>query len=432
MEPLFLLRSLCDRDVHARLGAFLTDEYFPGYSSLIRQGIRQYWKRNRREQEASPSGLALLVLKGQSKPKQEILRSLLQEMGRLPLTPAPAVERYLQDYIRRQALQRIALEMQTAAEKPTEVVPSEHLRRLRDLTGLFEKADDRVLEYGQAPLDYWKDLVTGRVPTGIATLDASLRGGVGPGELAVVIGPWSGGKTASLVNLGAHGVRHGANVLHFTLEIARDELLLRYDMNAAGETDSIAQNPTALKLARKKFLSKGGGLIIHDCSHERMTPARIESLIEKYSAQRKVDLVLIDYLDLVYSDRGNLEGRFNVGDVYRETRRIASLFKIPIWTASQATREASRTGVFGGADVAEDISKMHTVDIGICLLQTPMERTQGVAWLKLEKGRTKSKRPKIKIMMDFDRMQWRELDEDPGNRSESAGHRSRFARPGRA
>ena len=106
----------------------------------------------------------------------------------------------------------------------------------------------------------------------------------------------------------------------------------------------------------------------------------------------------------------NLEGRFDLGMVYRELRRVASAGHLPIWTASQATREASRTGLFRGSDIAEDISKLHTADIAICLNQTDSQKDDERMTLVLDKSRISLGMPDLVVSMDFQTMTMKELN----------------------
>jgi hypothetical protein len=59
---------------------------------------------------------------------------------------------------------------------------------------------------------------------------------------------------------------------------------------------------------------------------------------------------------------------------------------------------------FGKEHIAEDISKIHTGDVVICLIQTPDEKAKGVMRLKVDKTREASWNPVVNVRMDYDRM----------------------------
>ena len=67
------------------------------------------------------------------------------------------------------------------------------------------------------------------VSTGWDKIDKISKGGLGSGELCVVIAPTGAGKSHVLVHLGAQALKQGKNVVHFTLELADTAVARRYD-----------------------------------------------------------------------------------------------------------------------------------------------------------------------------------------------------------
>ena len=84
--------------------------------------------------------------------------------------------------------------------------------------------------------DYLKDfeerfIIKSRNPitTGWKLLDKITHGGLGRGELGVVIAPTGAGKSMALVHLGAQAVMEGLTVVHYTLELQETVVATRYD-----------------------------------------------------------------------------------------------------------------------------------------------------------------------------------------------------------
>ena len=63
------------------------------------------------------------------------------------------------------------------------------------------------------------------ITTGWDVVDGTLRGGLGAGELGVVIAPTGAGKSHVLAHLGASALLEGKNVVHYTLESTRQRAL---------------------------------------------------------------------------------------------------------------------------------------------------------------------------------------------------------------
>jgi hypothetical protein len=109
-------------------------------------------------------------------------------------------------------------------------------------TGQFDKIEKLVrdaVKVGQANdlgLDYKEDIevrfeeVNRRtVKTNWDVIDDLTDGGLGPGELGVIVAPSGVGKTWVLCHIGAEAVRQGKNVLHYTLELTQNYVGQRYD-----------------------------------------------------------------------------------------------------------------------------------------------------------------------------------------------------------
>ena len=72
------------------------------------------------------------------------------------------------------------------------------------------------------------------ITTGWKDIDDISKGGLGKGELGVVVAPTGAGKSMVLVHLGAQALKAGKNVLHYTLELADTVVGGRYDAAITG------------------------------------------------------------------------------------------------------------------------------------------------------------------------------------------------------
>ena len=72
------------------------------------------------------------------------------------------------------------------------------------------------------------------VSTGWRIIDDLTKGGLGSGELGVVIAPTGAGKSMVLVHLGAEALKAGKTVVHYTLELQDTVVATRYDSCLTG------------------------------------------------------------------------------------------------------------------------------------------------------------------------------------------------------
>jgi len=81
----------------------------------------------------------------------------------------------------------------------------------------------------------------------------------------------------------------------------------------------------------------------------------------------KVDMVLVDYADIMKDVNKSQEMRHALGNIYEDLRGLAGEMQIPIWTASQANRSALDEDVIEASKVAESYAKVMTADFVMSL-----------------------------------------------------------------
>jgi Replicative DNA helicase len=160
-------------------------------------------------------------------------------------------------------------------------------------------------------------------------------GGLGKGELGVMVAPAGIGKSWALMNIGAHAVKKGKTVIHYTLELNQAYVGLRYDSVITGIAN---QNLKHYQSEVKEQLSKiDGELIIKYFPTKTVSVMGIRAHVEKCIMQgKRPDVIIVDYADLL---RGHgQEKRHELEGIYEDLRGMAGEYEIPLWTASQANR----------------------------------------------------------------------------------------------
>ena len=188
-----------------------------------------------------------------------------------------------------------------------------------------------------------------------------MDGGLGKGELGVLVAPAGIGKTWCLQSIGAHLIKKGKTVVHYTLELNADYVGLRYDTVFSG-------TPTAnIKFYKddvQKVIDKlKGKLMIKYYPTRSATVNTLSAHLKQMEIQEiKPDAVIVDYADILKPTTFYKEKRHSIGETYENLRGIAGEFDIPIWTASQANRSSLEEEVIDATKIAEDYSKVMTAD----------------------------------------------------------------------
>jgi hypothetical protein len=209
-------------------------------------------------------------------------------------------------------------------------------------------------------------------------------GGLGKGELGVMVAPAGIGKSWALMNIGAHNVKKGKTVLHYTLELNAAYVGLRYDSVITGIAN---QNLKHYQDEVKEKLSKiEGELIIKYYPTKTVSVLGIKSHVEKCIMQgKKPDLVIVDYADLL---RGHgQEKRHELEGIYEDLRGLAGEYEIPVWTASQANRSALEEDVIDASKIAESYGKVMVADFILSLSRKVTDKLAGTGRWHVIKNR---------------------------------------------
>ena len=199
------------------------------------------------------------------------------------------------------------------------------------------------------------------MPTQWDSVNDLMDGGLAGGELGVVVAPAGIGKSWTLQALGAHAVKKGLNVIHYTLELNAQYVGLRYDTIVSGQPTGNLQyyKDDVLKAINKLK----GNLIIKYYPTRTASVNTLTAHLQQCELQGiKPDMVIVDYADIMKSTQHFNEKRHQIGHVYEELRGMAGEFDVPLWTASQANRSSLEEDVIGAEKVSEDYSKVMTAD----------------------------------------------------------------------
>lgn len=229
------------------------------------------------------------------------------------------------------------------------------------------------------------------VPTGLAELDVRkiLNGGLGQGELGVVVAPTGVGKSHWLTFIGANAMEQGFNVVHYTFELNEQIVGLRYDSCLCGidSTEVPERSADVIKSYKERSLGK---LIIKQFPANSVTVYTLRSHLDRVLVQEKFrpDLIIIDYADIMRSTRQYGELRHELKLVYEELRSvIGQELMLPVWTGSQSNKEGSKADIVDLENMAEAYGKAMIADFVMGLSRRSAEKNTGVCRLYVAKNR---------------------------------------------
>ena len=192
------------------------------------------------------------------------------------------------------------------------------------------------------------------------------QGGLGGGELGVIVAPAGIGKTWILCALGAGAMKRGTNVVHYTLELNESYVGMRYDSVLTGlANQNLKYHIDDVKSAVERV---EGELVVKYFPTKTASVHTLSAHLQKLKTLGKsFDMVVVDYGDILRDTSNSREIRHALGNIYEDLRGLAGEFDIPIWTASQANRSALDEDVIEAQKVSESYQKIMTADFVVSL-----------------------------------------------------------------
>ena len=203
-------------------------------------------------------------------------------------------------------------------------------------------------------------------PTPWDLINELMQGGLGAGELGVIVAPAGIGKTWVLCSMGAYAISQKLNIIHYTLELNEAYVGLRYDSIFSGVE---GQN---LKYHKDEVIERldklEGNLTIKYYPTKSCTVNTLSAHLKKVTTfGTKVDMVLVDYADIMKDINKHTEMRHALGNIYEDLRGLAGELQVPIWTASQTNRSALDEDVIEASRIAESYAKVMVADFVMSL-----------------------------------------------------------------
>ena len=229
------------------------------------------------------------------------------------------------------------------------------------------------------------------IRTGIVGLDNVLKGGLGRGELGVVLAPTGTGKTTLMTKFANTAYNDGFNVLQIFFEDNEGQIKRKHYTIWSGiaPDEQPEFKEEVLAAVREQQERSTGSLKLSKLPSDNITISEIKSKIRKMISEGfKPDLVLIDYVDCISPERSvNGEEWKGEGSIMRSLEAMTSEFDIAIWTATQGNRDSISSEVVTGDQMGGSIKKAQIAHIILSIGKTLEQKENNLATLTLLKSR---------------------------------------------
>jgi replicative DNA helicase len=196
--------------------------------------------------------------------------------------------------------------------------------------------------------------VTG-VSTGISELD-HIIGGLAPSDLCIIGGRPSMGKTALAITIGVNAASAGHKTLVLSLEMSADQLVYRILAGETGIPTDRMQRGDVHPLDIERLMEAQRKLGIWPLSIEDkggLKIGEVRAIAEQKKRAGGLDLIVVDYLQLIYPDRNRESRVVDVTEVSAGLKTMAKALNVPVVALAQLSR-----GVEGRDDKKPQLSDL--------------------------------------------------------------------------
>jgi len=234
------------------------------------------------------------------------------------------------------------------------------------------------------------------IPTGISGLDDLLKGGIGTGELGMILAPTGVGKSTILTKFANTAANTGHKVVQIFFEDTQTQIRQKHFTCWSGfSSDQQTESPemklqTISKARECQERENFGGLKIIRMENYNTTVSDVKRKLLKLQSQGfKADLVVIDYVDCMIADRskGYDEEWKGEGSVIRQLDAMCYDLNVALWTASQGNRSSISADIVNVDDMGGSIKKAQTAHIILSIAKSLEQKDNKTANMSLIKSR---------------------------------------------
>jgi len=228
------------------------------------------------------------------------------------------------------------MDVMDEAEKAVFNVSERRLKHdLQPIKSVLSEYYDRIDDLAKRPEEFFG------VPTGFIDLDKML-GGLQPSDLLIIAGRPGQGKTGFLLSAAKNAaLTHKKHVAIFSLEMSNEQVVQRL---IAQETGIDSQRLRTGKISDVEWplfthsIEVFGDTHIYLDDTPAITPLQLRTKCRRLHMEFSLDLVIVDYLQLMGGDTRNDNRVQEVSYISRNLKVLARELNVPVLAAAQLSR----------------------------------------------------------------------------------------------
>lgn len=251
--------------------------------------------------------------------------------------------------------------------------------------GLFDHINETLSDDYRVP-----------IPTGIKKIDEVLEGGLGKGELGVIIGPTSFGKTSLTTAMASHAAENGFKVLQIVFEDRIKQIQRKHIGRITGIEARDLSKPDNIELVKeqlekyekKEELAKNLRIVKFPSGEK--TARQIKRFIQKLiNTGFKPDLVIVDYFECLEheADKSTTNEYEKEGKTMRMFEAMAGELDMAFWIPSQGTKDSINLELVTMDKIGGSVKKAQIAHVIMSIARTVEDISDNKATIAILKNR---------------------------------------------
>lgn len=249
--------------------------------------------------------------------------------------------------------------------------------------------------------------------TGFPELDEQM-GGMSPGNLIILAGGPSDGKTALAGNIVAYNARQKIGSSFFSMEMTGEEMAARFASEQSGvplkratrgmDAEDQDRYATAMKAvnAWPTWIVQEPGI----------TMGQIRSRARRHRNEHKIELVVLDFIQLIEAGIRTDSRNHAVGHIAKESKAMAKELGVPVLALSQLSRDHKKQNRRPGLHDLRESGDVEAAADKVLFLYRPKAESNIVEVI-VGKNRNEAK-GRIELQFNAPIFRFEPLSEEPG------------------
>ncbi len=231
------------------------------------------------------------------------------------------------------------------------------------------------------------------IATGVGVIDTLTGGGLGKGEIGVILTPSGVGKTTLLTKIANTAYDECKNVCQIIFEDTKEQIQRKHftiwSNIALSKTDENCELVKQLTYKKASEMVGKGNLIIKRFSQENTTMMDIRNWMLRHQKKYgyKFDILVLDYLDCLESHKKTPDRNEAELVIIKSFEALAADFDIPAWTAIQTNRSGFNAEYVEAYQSGGSIKRVQKAHFFMSVAKTADQKEANLASIRIIKAR---------------------------------------------